>query len=154
MHSMRSRGPRLADIWHVINLMTCQIHPTYSFTLFADDSTISIRVEKKLATKKLLSPSNKSAGDKCPRHLLNIYLFSPIFLSTLYSFRDKLEFFPLRCCRLVARFTRDTILTSSAVVLVRYWLVFLNLVRILHYNRLFSSVIWNLLFFYYRYMCN
>ena len=53
-----------------------------------------------------------------------------IFLSTLYCFRIRLEFFPLRCYRLVANFARDAILTSIMVFLVRYWLVFLNQVRI------------------------
>ena len=49
-----------------------------------------------------------------------------IFLSTIYSLRIRLEFLTLHCCRLVASFTRDAFLTSSALVLVRYWLVFLK----------------------------
>ena len=55
----------------------------------------------------------KAPNDKSSRH--------SYFSFDLYSFRIRLEFFPLRCCRLVGRFARDAILTSSAVVLVRYF---------------------------------
>ena len=77
-------------------------------------------------------PDDKSTSDKSPRQQKFQTTKAPgiaIFLFTLYSFRIRLEFFPLRCCRLVARFARDVILTSSSVVLVRYWLVFLNQVK-------------------------
>ena len=43
--------------------------------------------------------------------------------------RPQVRILPLRCWKLVARFARDAILTLSAVVLVRYWVVFLNQVR-------------------------
>ena len=49
--------------------------------------------------------------------------------NTLF-FQNQVRIFPATLLHIIARFARDAILTSSAVVLVRYWLVFLNQVRI------------------------
>ena len=72
-----------------------------------------------------------------PRNL-RMLLSSPAWAATeapgidifIYSYRIRSEFFQLRCSRLVVCFARDAILTSSALVLVKYWLVFRNKVRI------------------------
>ena len=58
------------------------------------------------------APGEKAPDDKSPRRQKpQTTKAAESFLSTLYSFSIKLDFFSLRCCRLVTRFARDTILT-------------------------------------------